>query len=86
MHRVRITKERYLLRRDRLHLVLNLLGALPEHYKIEIDFEKNGEKCGQFKDGKEPKLAYLPNRNLENKYEFYFVSSGKKTTPVRNGS
>jgi CRISPR-associated endonuclease Csn1 len=72
LHRARITKERYLLRRDRLHLVLNLLEALPEHYKIEIDFEKNGKKCGQFKDGKEPKLAYLPTKNLENKYDFYF--------------
>ena len=72
LHRARITKERYLLRRDRLHLVLNLLEALPEHYKIEIDFEKNGKKCGQFKDGKEPKLAYLPTKNLENKFDFYF--------------
>ena len=72
LHRARITKERYLLRRDRLHLVLNLLEALPEHYKIEIDFEKNGKKCGQFKDGKEPKMAYLPTKNLENKFDFYF--------------
>ncbi|WP_295222509.1 type II CRISPR RNA-guided endonuclease Cas9 [uncultured Chryseobacterium sp.] len=72
LHRARITKERYLLRRDRLHLVLNLLEALPEHYKIEIDFEKNGKKCGQFKNGKEPKMAYLPTKNLENKFDFYF--------------
>lgn len=72
LHRARITKERYLLRRDRLHLVLNLLEALPEHYKIEIDFEKNNKKCGQFKDGKEPKMAYLPTKNLENKFDFYF--------------
>ncbi|WPO84325.1 HNH endonuclease domain-containing protein [Chryseobacterium sp. JJR-5R] len=72
LRRARITKERYLLRRDRLHLVLNLLEALPGHYKIEIDFEKDGKKCGQFKDGKEPKIAYLPTRNLENRYDFYF--------------
>src|SRR5690606_28233901 len=72
MHRARITKERYLLRRNRLHLVLNLLEALPEHYKIEIDFEKNGKKSGQFKDEKEPKMAYLPTKNLENKFDFYF--------------
>ena len=72
LHRARITKERYLLRRDRLHLVLNLLEALPKHYKIEIDFERNGKKCGQFKDGKEPKIAYLPTKNSENKFEFYF--------------
>lgn len=75
LHRARITKERYLLRRDRLHLVLNLLEALPQHYKIEIDFEKNGKKCGQFKDGKEPKMPYLPTKNLDNKYDFYFEES-----------
>ena len=72
LHRTRITKERYLLRRDRLHLVLNLLEALPVHYKIEIDFEKNEKKCGQFKEGKEPKMSYLPTKNLENKYDFYY--------------
>lgn len=72
LHRSRITKERYLLRRDRLHLVLNLLEALPEHYKIDIDFEKNGKKCGQFKEGTEPKMAYLPTKDSENKYDFYF--------------
>lgn len=72
LHRVRITRERYLLRRDRLHLVLNLLEALPEHYKIEIDFERNGKKCGQFKEDTEPKIAYLPTKNNENKYAFYF--------------
>ena len=51
--------ERFMLRRDRLHLVLNLLDALPKHYKLEIDFKnKKGEKCGQFKENREPKLAY----------------------------
>ena len=72
LHRARITKERYLLRRDRLHLVLNLLEALPEHYKIEIDFEYNDKKCGQFKEVTEPKITYLPTKNGENKYAFYF--------------
>jgi len=66
LHRARITKERYLIRRDRLHLVLNFLEALPEHYKIEIDFERNGKKCGKFKDETEPKIAYLPIKNNEN--------------------
>ena len=72
LHRARITKERYLLRRDRLHLVLNLLEALPEHYKIEIDFERNGKRCGQFKDESEPKITYLPTKNIDNKHTFYF--------------
>lgn len=67
--------ERFLLRRDRLHLVLNLLEALPEHYKIEIDFT-NGkeEKCGQFKKNKEPKLAFLP-KTQGRKAEFLFMES-----------
>lgn len=74
-HRARITKERYLLRRDRLHLVLNLLEALPLHYKVEIVFENNGEKSGKFKEGCEPKIAYTKNKNIDRKREFYFESA-----------
>jgi len=74
---IRRNKERFLLRRDRLHLVLNLLNALPEHYKIEIDFERNGEKCGQFKSNKEPKLAYLQNSETK-KFDFIFENSFKE--------
>ncbi len=33
-------RERYLLRRERLHRVLNILGFLPKHYSSQIDFEK----------------------------------------------
>jgi len=70
--------ERFLLRRDRLHLVLNLLNALPEHYKLEIDFTNaKGEKCGQFKSSKEPKLAYMPKLK-ESKAEFLFKDSYEK--------
>jgi CRISPR-associated endonuclease Csn1 len=48
-------RERYLLRRERLHRVLNILSFLPEHYASQIDFEK----ClGKFKQESEPKLAY----------------------------
>src|SRR4051812_40970948 len=72
LHRARVTKERYLLRRDRLHLVLNLLEALPKHYEIEIDFEINDKKCGHFKKESEPKIAYLPTKNSDNKHTFYF--------------
>ncbi|MGX1025245.1 type II CRISPR RNA-guided endonuclease Cas9 [Psychroflexus sp. MBR-150] len=67
--------ERYLLRRDRLHLILDLLDALPKHYKIEINFKtKKGEKCGQFKKNTEPKLAYLPKPKGK-KAEFLFMDS-----------
>jgi CRISPR-associated endonuclease Csn1 len=52
---VRRLRERYLLRRERLHRVLNVLGFLPEHFAEQIDFEK---RLGKFKDETEPKLAY----------------------------
>lgn len=52
---VRRLRERYLLRRERLHRVLNILGFLPEHFASEIDFTKH---FGKFVNGTEPKLAY----------------------------
>ncbi|WP_268223340.1 type II CRISPR RNA-guided endonuclease Cas9 [Sinomicrobium oceani] len=70
--------ERYLLRRDRLHLVLNLLDALPKHYKLEIDFKnKKGEKSGQFKKNSELKLAYL-SKQKDKKAAFLFMDSYKE--------
>ncbi|MCU0418978.1 MAG: type II CRISPR RNA-guided endonuclease Cas9 [Cyclobacteriaceae bacterium] len=48
-------RERYLLRRQRLYRVLNILGLLPEHFAQKIDFKT---RPGQFKDTSEPKLAY----------------------------
>jgi len=53
--------ERHSLRRERLHRVLNILGFLPEHYAIQIDFEKH---FGQFKDEAEPKLVYDANNQF----------------------
>lgn len=52
---VRRLRERHLLRRERLHRVLNVLGFLPDHYASQIDFER---RFGKFKDKAEPKLAY----------------------------
>lgn len=52
---VRRLRERYLLRRERLHRVLDILHFLPEHYANEIDFEKH---FGKFKKEAEPKLVY----------------------------
>ncbi len=67
--------ERYLLRRDRLHLVLDLLDALPKHYKLEIDFSNDkGQKNGKFKKNKEPKLVYLPKPEGQ-KARFLFKES-----------
>lgn len=52
---VRRLRERFLLRRERLHRVLNVLSFLPEYYASQIDFEK---RFGKFKEETEPKLAY----------------------------
>jgi len=63
--------ERFLLRRDRLHCVLNLLQSLPEHYKVTIDFETNkGFRNGKFKKGQEEKLAYIKDENGKSHFLF----------------
>lgn len=59
-------RERHLLRRERLHRVLNVLGFLPENYAAEIDFEK---RLGKFKQETEPKLVYN-NKNFIFKASF----------------
>jgi len=67
---IRRLRERHLLRRERLHRVLNILGYLPDHYSKYIDFEK---KLGQFIDENEPKLAWKEVDN--NKFDFLFKTS-----------
>lgn len=68
---IRRLRERQLLRRERLHRVLNILHFLPEHYSKEIDFEK---RVGQFIDETEPKIAYHFNEDSK-KFEFLFKNS-----------
>ncbi len=68
---VRRLRERHLLRRERLHRVLNILGFLPEHYLKHIDFEKN---FGQFINESEPKIVYKKNE-VTNEFEFIFKTS-----------
>lgn len=51
--------QRFLLRRERLHRVLNVLDFLPKHYAESIDFEKY---FGKFLPNTEPKLAYNQNQ------------------------
>ena len=67
---VRRLYQRNLLRRERLHRVLNVLNFLPQHYKESIDFEKH---FGQFKDNIEVKLNY--RKNTEGKHNFIFMDS-----------
>ncbi|MBC7390855.1 MAG: type II CRISPR RNA-guided endonuclease Cas9 [Opitutaceae bacterium] len=73
---VRRLRERHLLRRERLHRVLNILGYLPVHYATQIDFEK---RFGQFVPEKEPKLPYVFNSETS-KSEFLFKDSFDEMT------
>lgn len=67
---MRRLNERYILRRERLHRVLNILGFLPIHYAEAIDFHN---KLGQFLPGEEVKLNYKLNGG--SKREFIFPES-----------
>jgi hypothetical protein len=67
---IRRLRERHLLRRERLHRVLNVLGFLPTHYVNQIDFEK---RLGKFLTDTEPKLVWKENENAE--FEFIFQKS-----------
>ncbi len=71
---IRKNISRFILRRNRLHCVLNLLEMLPEHYKLDIEFiNKKGNLSGKIKEGKEPKLAYYIDEN--GKRQFLFKES-----------
>ena len=70
---VRRLKERHLLRRERLHRVLNILGFLPQHYANAIDFIN---RSGKFIDSGEPKIAYSKKIVADKvNYEFIFKAS-----------
>jgi CRISPR-associated endonuclease Csn1 len=62
--------QRFLLRRERMHRVLNILGFLPKHYSDAIDFDT---KFGQFKPEREEKLSFY--KNEYNKNQFLFMES-----------
>ena len=68
---IRRLRERHLLRRERLHRVLNILGFLPQHYLKDIDFEKN---FGQFINETEPKIAHKRDEKT-NEFQFLFKNS-----------
>ncbi|HEX8019070.1 type II CRISPR RNA-guided endonuclease Cas9 [Mucilaginibacter sp.] len=68
---IRRLRERHLLRRERLHRVLYILGFLPQHYAKQIDFDK---KLGQFIPDAEPKLQYAFN-SVTDKVDFLFKNS-----------
>ena len=64
---VRRLLERSLLRRERLHRVLDILGFLPVHYSQSLN------RYGKIIEGTEPKLPW--RKNIEGKYEFLFIDS-----------
>ena len=68
-------RERFLLRRERLHRLLHLLEFLPRHYdeRIGWDIETDRKHYGTFLDGEEPKIAWI--KEDDKKYVFLFQSS-----------
>lgn len=64
---MRRLRERFLLRRERLHRVLNILGFLPEHYASQLS------RFGKLPDNAEPKLAWREGE--DGKPEFLFKDS-----------
>jgi len=72
--------ERNLLRRERLHRVLDIMGFLPAHFADKLD------RYGKFTDDSELKLAW--KKGAEGTYEFLFkdsfnemIAEFKKTQP-----
>ncbi|MDR1918849.1 MAG: type II CRISPR RNA-guided endonuclease Cas9, partial [Tannerellaceae bacterium] len=67
-------RERHLLRRERLHRVLYLMGFLPVHYEESIGWDKEDNPTfAKFLTDTEPKLPWL--KNAEGEYEFLFKES-----------
>ncbi len=75
---VRRLTERHLLRRERLHRVLNVLGFLPKHFADQIDFDK---RLGQFLPGLEPKLVYHNNKFIFKSSFLEMMEDFSKTQP-----
>ena len=68
-------RERFLLRRERLHRILHLMDFLPKHYdeRIGWDLENDNKHYGTFLEGDEPKIAW--KKGDGGKYEFVFQCS-----------
>ena len=82
---IRRLRERHLLRRERLHRVLNILGFLPKHYSDKIDFDT---RLGKFVPEIETKLAYNEEGEFIFKKSFEeMILDFRKTLPdsLNNG-
>lgn len=84
---VRRLRERQLLRRERLHRVLHILGFLPQHFESQIDFTN---RLGKFIPETEPKLAYHQDqfifKSSFNEMLEDFKSSQPEILKDKNGS
>lgn len=67
---VRRLLERSLLRRERIHRLLNTMNYLPPHYAEKIDFVN---RLGKFIGEEEPKYAYMVDE--DGKFQFIFKES-----------
>lgn len=76
-------RERFLLRRERLHRVLSILNALPEHYATAINemgkFLKGSEPKIEWKVGESGKYTFVYQNSFEEMLE-YFKASGSNIT------
>jgi len=71
---MRRIRERYLLRRERLHRVLHVLGFLPVHFDEALGWDRStGKTYGKFLDDTEPKLVWT--KDLQGKSRFIFMDS-----------
>lgn len=71
-------RERFLLRRERLHRILNILGFLPNHYRDSLgwDLVNDPKHYGTFLEGRETKLAWMISNTC--KAEFLFEDAFKE--------
>lgn len=67
---IRRLRERHLLRRERMHRVLDLLGFLPEHYSSSLN------RYGKFAQDIECKLPWIKDET--GSYQFLFEDSFKE--------
>jgi CRISPR-associated endonuclease Csn1 len=71
---MRRLRERCLLRRERLHRVLDVMNFLPEHYDNALGWNKNQNSTyGKFLNHGEPKLAW--RKDETGKMQFLFMDS-----------
>lgn len=75
---MRRLRERFLLRRERMHRVLRIINALPEHYDNAID------EMGKFIKGQESKIEW--RKGCNGKYEFVFQNSFEEMLDYFNAS